>query len=188
LRVEITQLQKRLGVTTVMVTHDQEEALTMSDRVVVMDKGAIAQVGTPRIVYQSPKTPFVANFIGSTNLLKGEVVSPTQVRCGNILLEAKIEDLAVNSEIAIAIRPEAIQLLDDSEQNNNLPNVLSAEIEGIEFLGSVYHLTLRPDGNAKAAVTIEVSIYKARQIDLKLGTVLKIQLPAEELQIFRTYA
>jgi iron(III) transport system ATP-binding protein len=184
LRVEITQLQKRLGVTTVMVTHDQEEALTMSDRVVVMDKGVIAQVGTPRVVYQSPKTPFVANFIGSTNLLTGEVVSSNQVRCGNILLEAKLEDIEVNSQIAIAIRPEAIQLLDDSEQNDNLPNVLCAEIEGIEFLGSVYHLTLRPDGNAKASVTIELSIHKARQIDLNLGTVLKIQLPAEELQIF----
>jgi len=184
LRVEITQLQKRLGVTTVMVTHDQEEALTMSDRVVVMDKGVIAQVGTPRMVYQNPKTPFVANFIGSTNLLTGEVVSPTQVRCGNILLEAKLENLEVDTKIAIAIRPEAIQLLDSSEQNYNLPNVLSAEIEGIEFLGSVYHLTLRPDGNAKAAVTIEVSIHQARQIDLNLGTTLKIQLPVDDLQIF----
>ncbi|MFM7886668.1 MAG: TOBE domain-containing protein, partial [Pseudanabaena sp.] len=135
-------------------------------------------------VYQSPKNPFVANFIGATNLLTGEVISATEVRCGNIVLEAKIENLEINCQIAIAIRPEAIELLDDNKQNDNLPNVLSAEIEGIEFLGSVYHLTLRPDGNAKAAVTIELSIHKARQIDLNLGTVLKIQLPAEELQIF----
>jgi iron(III) transport system ATP-binding protein len=188
LRVEITQLQKRLGVTTVMVTHDQEEALTMADRVVVMDKGVIAQVGTPRMVYQSPKTPFVANFIGSTNLLTGEVVSANQVRCGNILLEAKIEDLEINSQIAISIRPEAIHLLGDSEQNDNLPNVIVGEIEGIEFLGSVYHLTLRPDVNAKVAMTIEISIYKARQIDLNLGTTLKIQLPVEELQIFLNHS
>lgn len=149
-----------------------------------MDKGVIAQVGTPRVVYQSPKTPFVANFIGATNLLTGEVVSSTQVRCGNIVLEAKIEDLEINSQIAIAIRPEAIHILDGSEQNENLPNVISADIEGIEFLGSVYHLTLRPDGNAKVAMIIEISIYKARQIDLNLGTTLKIQLPANELQIF----
>jgi iron(III) transport system ATP-binding protein len=153
-----------------------------------MDKGVIAQVGTPRVVYQNPKTPFVANFIGSTNLLTGEVVSANQVRCGNILLEAELEDIEVNSQIAIAIRPEAIQLLDDHEQNDNLPNVLSAEIEGIEFLGSVYHLTLRPDGNAKAAVTIEVSIHKAKQIDLNLGTVLKIQLPIADLQIFPNHS
>jgi len=184
LRVEITQLQKRLGVTTVMVTHDQEEALTMADRVVVMDKGIIAQVGTPRMIYQSPKTPFVANFIGSTNLLTGEVVSSNQVRCGNIVLEAKIEDLEINSQIAIAIRPEAIHLLGEGEQNDHLPNVIAAEIENIEFLGSVYHLTLRPDGNAKVAVTIEISIHKAKQIDLNLGTILKIQLPTDELQIF----
>lgn len=184
LRVEITQLQKRLGVTTVMVTHDQEEALTMADRVVVMDKGVIAQVGTPRTVYQNPSTPFVANFIGSTNLLTGEVVSPNQVRCGNILLEAKVEEFPVGSPIAIALRPEAIQLLDDSDYSGELPNVLSAEIESTEFLGSVYHLTLRPDGNAKAALTIEVSIHRAKQIDLSFGTPLKICLPAENLQIF----
>ncbi|WP_082429444.1 putative 2-aminoethylphosphonate ABC transporter ATP-binding protein [Pseudanabaena sp. 'Roaring Creek'] len=188
LRVEIVQLQKRLGVTTVMVTHDQEEALTMSDRVVVMDKGVIAQVGTPRMVYQNPSNPFVANFIGSTNLLSGEVLSPTQVRCGNILLEAKVENLSEHTPIAIAIRPEAIQLLDLSDgvggDRGDLSNVLSAEIEGIEFLGSVYHITLRPDGNAKAAMNIELSIYQARQIDLRLGTMLKIRLPPDELQVF----
>ncbi|CAN1209451.1 putative 2-aminoethylphosphonate ABC transporter ATP-binding protein [Tumidithrix helvetica PCC 7403] len=184
LRVEITQLQKRLGVTTVMVTHDQEEALTMADRVVVMDRGSIAQVGTPRVVYQNPSNPFVANFIGSTNLLTGEVVSETQVRCGNILLDANIGEFSVNSPIAIAIRPEAIQLCDRSEEDEAASNVLSAEIEGIEFLGSVYHLTLRPDGNSKSVVTIEVSIHQAQQIDLNLGTSLRIQLPAQHIQIF----
>jgi iron(III) transport system ATP-binding protein len=184
LRVEITQLQKRLGVTTVMVTHDQEEALTMADRVVVMDKGVIAQVGTPRIVYQNPKTPFVANFIGSTNLWTGEVISSTQVRCGNILLDANIGEFEVNSQIEVAIRPESIYLLDSSQQNENLVNIVTAEIEGIEFLGSVYHITLRPEGNSKATITIEVSIHQARQIELNLGTTLTIQIPSEHLQIF----
>jgi iron(III) transport system ATP-binding protein len=184
LRVEITQLQKRLGVTTVMVTHDQEEALTMADRVVVMDKGVIAQVGTPRIVYQNPKTPFVANFIGSTNLWTGEVISSTQVRCGNILLDANIGEFEVNSQIEIAIRPESIYLLDSSKQNENLVNIVTADIEGIEFLGSVYHITLRPEGNSKAIITIEVSIHQARQIELNLGTTLTIQIPSEHLQIF----
>ncbi|MCE2886491.1 MAG: putative 2-aminoethylphosphonate ABC transporter ATP-binding protein [Pseudanabaena sp.] len=184
LRVEITQLQKRLGVTTVMVTHDQEEALTMADRVVVMDKGVIAQVGTPRIVYQNPKTPFVANFIGSTNLWTGEVISSTQVRCGNILLDANIGEFEVNSQIEIAIRPESIYLLDSSKQNEDLVNIVTADIEGIEFLGSVYHITLRPEGNSKAIITIEVSIHQARQIELNLGTTLTIQIPSEHLQIF----
>ncbi|MCA6527467.1 MAG: putative 2-aminoethylphosphonate ABC transporter ATP-binding protein [Pseudanabaena sp. M179S2SP2A07QC] len=184
LRVEITQLQKRLGVTTVMVTHDQEEALTMADRVVVMDKGVIAQVGTPRIVYQNPKTPFVANFIGSTNLWTGEVISSTQVRCGNILLDASIGEFELNSQIEIAIRPESIYLLDSSKQNEDLVNVVTADIEGIEFLGSVYHITLRPEGNSKAIITIEVSIHQARQIELNLGTTLTIQIPSEHLQIF----
>nr|WP_223807482.1 putative 2-aminoethylphosphonate ABC transporter ATP-binding protein [Pseudanabaena sp. UWO311] len=184
LRVEITQLQKRLGVTTVMVTHDQEEALTMADRVVVMDKGVIAQVGTPRVVYQNPKTPFVANFIGSTNLWTGEVISSTQIRCGNILLDANIGEFEVNSQIEIAIRPESIHLLDSNKQNEDLANIVSADIEGIEFLGSVYHITLRPEGNSKVTITIEVSIHQARQIELNLGTTLTIQIPSEHLQIF----
>ncbi|NJK72292.1 MAG: ATP-binding cassette domain-containing protein, partial [Synechococcaceae cyanobacterium SM2_3_60] len=86
LRSEIVQLQKRLGVTTVMVTHDQIEALTMADRVVVMDKGSIAQVGTPLEIYREPANPFVAQFIGSMNLLCGEVLDRQTVRCGQMQL------------------------------------------------------------------------------------------------------
>ncbi len=69
LRGEIRALQQRLGVTTVMVTHDQEEALTMADRIVVMNQGGIDQVGTPREIYETPATPFVADFIGKVNVL-----------------------------------------------------------------------------------------------------------------------
>ncbi|NJO72226.1 MAG: ATP-binding cassette domain-containing protein [Oscillatoriales cyanobacterium RM1_1_9] len=96
LRSEITHLQKRLGITTVMVTHDQAEALSMADRVVVMDKGYIAQVGTPHNIYQEPNSPFVANFIGIMNFLKGIVLASNQVCCGNITLSTGVQSARAN--------------------------------------------------------------------------------------------
>jgi iron(III) transport system ATP-binding protein len=184
LRTEITQLQKRLGVTAIMVTHDQTEALAMADRIVVMDKGYIAQVGTPRSVYQRPNTPFVANFIGVMNFLPGVTVTAESVRCGNLLLQTPPEDVSPDSPVKVAIRPEDIQVLHPASDTPNLPNVLTTEIEGIEFLGSVYQLLLRPDGNAKERLTCEVSLHEARNLDLAPNSVLRIQLPPDLLRVF----
>ena len=86
LRHEIKQLQRRLGVTTIMVTHDQEEALTMADRIVVMNRGAIEQIGTPIEIYRQPASPFVADFIGLMNFIPGTVTAPDRVRCGELEL------------------------------------------------------------------------------------------------------
>ena len=82
LRHEVKDLQRRLGVTTIMVTHDQEEALTMADRIVVMDHGVIGQIGTPVEIYRDPVSPFVADFIGTMNFLSGVVVSKTKISRG----------------------------------------------------------------------------------------------------------
>ncbi len=184
LRTEITQLQKQLGVTAIMVTHDQAEALAMADRIVVMDKGYIAQVGTPRLVYQRPNTPFVANFIGVMNFLPGVAITAEEVRCGNLRLTTPSEDITPNSQVTIAIRPEDIHILHPSSDSTNLPNVLTTEIEGIEFLGSVYQLALRPDGDAKERLTCEVSLHEARHLDLALNTLLRIQLPPDLIRVF----
>src|SRR5205814_7169853 len=86
LRHEIKALQRRLGVTTIMVTHDQEEALTMADRIVVMNAGAIEQVGTPQEIYRKPTTAFVADFVGSMNFLAGTLEAPDRVRIGSLSL------------------------------------------------------------------------------------------------------
>jgi iron(III) transport system ATP-binding protein len=184
LRTEITQLQKQLGVTAIMVTHDQAEALAMADRIVVMDKGYIAQVGTPRLVYQRPNTPFVANFIGVMNFLPGVAITAEEVQCGNLQLTTSPEDITPNSQVTIAIRPEDIHILHPSSDSTNLPNVLTTEIEGIEFLGSVYQLALRPDGDAKERLTCEVSLHEARHLDLALNTLLRIQLPPDLIRVF----
>lgn len=189
LRTEIAQLQKRLGITTVMVTHDQAEALAMGDRVVVMDKGYIAQVGTPHAIYQQPHTTFVANFIGVMNFLQGAVNSSKQVSCGNIILDVVQHLEPIDSQVTIAIRPEDIRLIGVADEINwetiNLPNVIQADVEALEFLGSGYLVTLSPDGNSKQQITINIPIHDARQLDLRPNSCcLAIQLPPELIKIF----
>ena len=120
LRVEIKQLQKKLEITTIMVTHDQEEALAMADRIVVMNNGRIEQIGTPQEIYHHPQTEFVAKFIGNVNFIAQEhSLYP--------LLDKHNQNSVSTS---YALRPEKIQLVD--KQNNALP----AQIINYEFLGS----------------------------------------------------
>lgn len=183
LRTQITQLQKSLGVTTIMVTHDQTEALAMADRAVVMDKGYIAQVGSPHTIYQRPNTPFVANFIGVMNFLSGVTTASDQVRCGNINLKINDQGLSINTPVSIAIRPENVSLVTPSD-SSNLSNVVKATIESVEFLGSNYHVTLSPDGDSKEMMTIEVSNHQARDLDLSYGANLQLQLPPDKIQVF----
>src|SRR6187549_2866655 len=107
LRDEIKALQRRLGVTTVMVTHDQEEALAMADRIVVMNQGVIEQVGTPAEIYRAPATPFVADFVGSMTFLDAEVTGPERLRFGSIDLACKsINGFKHGSTVRIGLRPE----------------------------------------------------------------------------------
>jgi iron(III) transport system ATP-binding protein len=185
LRAEITQLQKRLGITTIMVTHDQAEALAMADRVVVMDKGYIAQVGTPSAIYQHPNTPFVANFIGVMNFLKGVAVSNHEVRCGNLVLTTQATDLTPNSHVVVAIRPEDICVIaPEQAEHQALPNVFSAEIQELEFLGASLRISLTPDGNAKEPVVVEMSSNEARGFSLRSSEPLTVQFPPDLIRIF----
>ncbi|WOB43331.1 putative 2-aminoethylphosphonate ABC transporter ATP-binding protein [Thermoleptolyngbya oregonensis NK1-22] len=185
LRTEIAQLQKRLGITTIMVTHDQAEALAMADRAVVMDKGYIAQVGTPHSIYQRPTTPFVANFIGVMNFLRGVVASSGQVRCGNLLLDAPRNEFDVNTPVQIAIRPENVKILPQKDAfDSSLPNVIAAELEEVEFLGSGYRIGMRLEGDAKDLITSELPADAAELLDLQVGAALVAQLPPDCIQVF----
>lgn len=185
LRTEIAQLQKRLGITTVMVTHDQAEALAMADRVVVMDRGVIAQVGTPATIYQHPQTPFVANFIGVMNFLKGIVVAEQQVRCGNILLETPQNDLPVNARAIVAVRPEDARIVPDAQLHDPaVPNMVVTEVQELEFLGSGYRVSLLPDGDAKEPMVVEISSREARELDLRPHAHLTMQFPPDLIRVF----
>jgi len=130
LRLEIKNLQRKLGVTTIMVTHDQEEALTMADRIILMNKGVIEQEGSPQDIYSKPTTAFSANFIGTTNLFKAKKISSNSIEIHGSILECN--DDIKDDVSTVTIRPEDIKI-SDSENNKNIFN---GTVKELEFLGS----------------------------------------------------
>jgi spermidine/putrescine transport system ATP-binding protein len=116
MQLELKHLQKRLGITFIFVTHDQEEALTMSDRIVVMRDGVIEQLGAPDEIYEKPVSRFVADFIGDTNLIEGKVAvieggkALLQLAAGSELIKVSAGNLTLGEEVSIAVRPERIKL------------------------------------------------------------------------------
>ncbi len=117
LQIELKRIQIEVGITFVYVTHDQEEALTMSDRIAVMNRGKVEQLGTPEALYERPATRFVADFIGTTNLLRGEVVSTESDRAVVRLESGETcpvgrSGRTVGDAVDISLRPEAISLLE----------------------------------------------------------------------------
>jgi putative spermidine/putrescine transport system ATP-binding protein len=137
LRAEIRSIQKRLGITAIFVTHDQEEALSISDRIVVMYDGNVEQVGTPFDIYNFPRTSFVANFVGSLNTAAAEVVDTEKGLLNmdgvQLVSAAKMDGLKKGDKVRIAIRPERFSFASDGKK----ANVLDCQIENITFLGSV---------------------------------------------------
>ena len=143
LREEIRALQKELGITTIFVTHDQEEALSMSDRIVVLSEGRAEQVGTPFEVYNWPRTRFVASFVGTLNLLTAEVSDPAAGRLtldGRAVSTARpIAGRSAGDKVTVALRPEAVTLGATSGDRNALPGT----IEDVSFLGAVVRIRVR---------------------------------------------
>jgi putative spermidine/putrescine transport system ATP-binding protein len=141
LRAEIRAIQRKLGITTVYVTHDQEEALSLSDRVVVMSEGRIEQIGTPFEVYNFPATAFVASFVGTLNSMTATVVDPGAARVsvgGQEIRVSRPLDERAGATITFALRPELVSL-DGAAQGNRLQGVL----EDITFLGSIVRMRVR---------------------------------------------
>ena len=122
MQLELKRLQKKLGITFIYITHDQEEAINMSDRIVVMNQGQFEQIGTPDEIYNHPKTSYVATFVGNANILKGKVVeingSYAQVKIGNDTVSVYTEEIVkVGEQLTLAVRSENI-LLDEAEMEN----------------------------------------------------------------------
>jgi len=142
LRAEIRAIQKALGITAVFVTHDQEEALSISDRIVVMYDGKVEQVGTPFEIYNFPKTQFVANFVGSLNTAEAEILDPAKgllsVDGVQFISSEKMENLHKGDKVRIAIRPERFSFAADQKK----ANVVDCTIENITFLGSVVRIQI----------------------------------------------
>lgn len=137
LRAEIRSIQQRLGITAIYVTHDQEEALSLSDRIVVMNAGEMEQVGTPFEIYNFPTTRFVANFVGSLNTAEAEIIDPSKgaLDMDGIRLESTndFKGKSKGDKVTVAIRPERLSFLSEGRKEN----VFDAKVENITFLGSV---------------------------------------------------
>ena len=176
LRQEIRALQQKLGVTTIMVTHDQEEALSVADRIVVMNQGAIEQIGAPLEIYREPASPFVADFVGKVNVL------PARVRQGRLHAGA-LSWLAGGDdrEVRVYLRPEDVLARPIAEGD---PLVFDASIEKIDFLGSYCHVQVASAALTPHRLTVYLSLNYLAEQSLAVGSNLRLRLLEERLRVF----
>ncbi len=182
LRGEIRSLQQNLGVTTIMVTHDQEEALSMADRIVVMNHGCIEQVGTPTEIYREPASAFVADFVGQVNVLKGNI-SNDHLHLGD--LQIPLEDLQPlyrqSGDVRAYLRPEDVLarpiLAGDA-------CVFQATIQEIEFLGAFCHVHVMAPSLSKEPLTVYLSLNFLAEQQLQAGSTLPLKLMPERIKLF----
>ena len=182
LRQELKELQRKLGITTIMVTHDQEEALALADRIVVMNHGVIDQVGTPTEIYRRPANPFVADFVGTMNFLKSEVAAPGTVAIGGRRFRVDgLNGMATGTPALVCIRPE------DVKTRNVEPgaeNALEVEVRSLEFLGSFARARLVPVEGSDLDLVADLSINLLRDLGIQPGTRLPVALPSDRLRAF----
>ncbi|MGD0286197.1 MAG: ABC transporter ATP-binding protein [Acidimicrobiales bacterium] len=181
LREEVRRVQLELGITTLYVTHDQEEALSISDRVAVMSDGRVEQFGTPAQIYNGPRTAFVANFVGTMNRLEGTVVSREDrvVRCGPVMLS--VPDPTFNhpagETVELFVRPEDISLELLSNGNKPAPGLFDGRVTSLTFLGPVTRVGLATDlGPLLADVSSAVAL------GLAADTVVAVKLDSTALR------
>lgn len=163
LRKEICNIQRELGLTTIMVTHDQDEALTMADRIVVMNKAVIMQEGTPEVIYEHPNNPFVADFIGSINFIP---VAPPHGSGGKV-----------------AIRPEKIEIKRNLTEEN-----LRGKIADIEFRGFYHRITVMIGNVVRGDLLlyVDVPFQTAKEMKFQVGETVYVGLPKDELLHFES--
>jgi len=156
MRVELKQLQKKLGITFIFVTHDQEEALTMSDRVAVLNAGRVEQIGTVNEIYYKPATRFVASFIGESNIVEADILRSEGefLHCrleGGLELDVRTPNPPAHSQILLSLRPEKIRLTRENPGGrNSFPGTIEMEI----FKGAVDDLTISVQGGLQLGAVL----------------------------------
>jgi iron(III) transport system ATP-binding protein len=180
LRQEIRALQHQLGVTTIMVTHDQEEALSVADRIVVMNHGRIEQVGTPMQVYRDPVTPFVADFVGKVNVLNGRLGPGGTVSIGSGRFDCAV-DAGGERDVKVYMRPE--DLVATAAEVGGA-NVFEADIEKIEFLGPHCHVSVRAAAIAAHPLTVTLSLNFIADRGLAVGSRLPLRVLPGRMRVF----
>jgi spermidine/putrescine transport system ATP-binding protein len=180
LRIELKALQEEVGITFVFVTHDQEEALSMSDRVAVMSGGRIEQIGTPAEVYEDPATVFVADFLGVSNLMEAHATRADggcTVTVGDFPLRAGCGDLEASGPVKVVARPERIDLL---PVDASRPNCLPGMVERTVYLGTSLQVMVR----LATGVQLQVSITNTGDTGAySQGTPVSVHIPVDALRV-----
>jgi iron(III) transport system ATP-binding protein len=167
-------------VTTIMVTHDQEEALSVADRIVVMNHGVIEQVGTPMEVYREPATPFVADFVGKINVLPGRLRPGRALQIGSSRFECEL-DARAERDVKVYLRPEDLLARPIAAGDSN---VFTAAIEKIEFLGSYCHVSVRAPDIGPQPLTVYLSLNFLAEQGLAVGSRLPLRVMPERMRFF----
>jgi spermidine/putrescine transport system ATP-binding protein len=185
LQIELKTLQQEVGITFLYVTHDQEEALTMSDRLAVMNNGRVEQVGGPREVYEDPQTVFVADFLGVSNLMDGTVDGRDgdgiRVRVGDFDLRAAHGEAGSGPEVKVVIRPERVELepYESTETDNRMPGM----VERVVYVGSAQQVVVRLANGEQLQALVR---NEGRPLEWEQGTPVRVCLPADALRVLGT--
>jgi spermidine/putrescine transport system ATP-binding protein len=182
LQIELKSLQQEVGITFLYVTHDQEEALTMSDRLAVMNGGHIEQVGAPQDVYEDPETLYVADFLGVSNLMQARIVSAGTSACRVALdgyeLETRGTDRDVTGEAKIVIRPERIELEEHGSPSG--PNRIPGMVERVVYVGSAIQVIVRGATGESLQALVQNT---GGGIPYEQGTPVQLHLPVDALRV-----
>lgn len=193
MREELKQLRQKTGITFIFVTHDQEEALAMSDRIVVMSDGKAQQVGSPREIYEAPDNRFVANFIGEANLLSGHCVSGGRGTNFELAIGTKMkiptEDVSAGDDVTIMIRPERLLVTPGKQPRDNQARdkqskdaaLVSATVTESLYLGSVVLVDLDCDGTS-----LKASMNAEAHIAFTPGDQVTVEISAEHCRVLRS--
>src|SRR5207245_721899 len=158
MQIELKAIQQRVGLTFIYVTHDQEEALTMSDRLAVMNAGRIEQVGTPAEVYEEPLTPFVAGFVGTSNMLTGEAAQAV-----------------AGSPAPLTIRPEKIRMISPEEPTQPDECTVTGHVEAVVYLGAVTRYRIRLNVGGQELIVLQQNLHRSSMQALEVrGTSVRL--------------
>jgi len=182
LRTVIKRLQEELGVTMVYVTHDQEEALALADRVVIMRDGEFRQIGSPWEIYKQPKSSFIAEFVGISNFISGKRENG-MVRFGAQKFVVSDLDKISDDTVHLAIRPENIELVDSNTAMDSIPpsNIVEITVEVVNFLGAVIRIAFALEGED---MLFDMTEKEFEKIKLKRRDKVKLYFPPDAFHVY----
>ncbi|GAB6169732.1 ABC transporter ATP-binding protein [Clostridium carnis] len=170
MQIELKRIQQRLGITFIFVTHDQEEALTMSDTIIVMNKGVIQQMGSPEDIYNEPSNAFVANFIGESNIVDGIMLSDFKVEFCNKVFECVDKGFNENELIDVVIRPEDISIVSKDK------GMIKGKVKSVIFKGVHYEIEVEEGSN-------NWIIHNTKSA--KIGSIIGLEIEPQDIHIMR---